>query len=183
MLDRAQVSDDPGVDLGLAATGRAGRLLAGEVPVLRADGEAGTQGVIGKVERLCDPSHQALGGLRARVAFPEEGVEDRATGVAGLQWILEAEGLPRHALVCERHVGVGISKDDVLRRSLPIPAKDYLPVSLEEKIICVADKYFSKNPRKLWKREKDAKIEESLKRYGPDMLKRWRQIRKEILGD
>ena len=102
-------------------------------------------------------------------------------GVLGAE-ILKTEELPQHALVCERHVGVGISKKDVIRQGLPIPAKDYLPTSIEEKIICVADKFFSKNPTKLWKREKPAKIAESLARYGPDMLSRWKELRHEVLG-
>ena len=59
--------------------------------------------------------------------------------------LLEKEGLPKHALVCERHVGVGITRKDVLDHKLPLPAKDMLPLSLEEKIICYADKFFSKN--------------------------------------
>ena len=59
--------------------------------------------------------------------------------------ILRKEGLGRHALVCERHVGAGISRQDVIDQGLPLPAKDMLPVTLEEKIICYADKFFSKN--------------------------------------
>src|SRR6266508_1744628 len=33
-------------------------------------------------------------------------------GVIGRE-ILEAEGLPRHALVCERHIGVGLTVADI----------------------------------------------------------------------
>lgn len=65
-------------------------------------------------------------------------------GYLGRQ-LLQNEGLPRHALVCERHVGAGITRRDVLERQLPLPAKNMLPLSLEEKIICYADKFYSKN--------------------------------------
>ena len=65
-------------------------------------------------------------------------------GVLGRE-LLERLGLPRHALVCERHVGAGISAADVRRFELPLPARDMLPVSLEEQIVCYADKFFSKN--------------------------------------
>ncbi len=35
--------------------------------------------------------------------------------------ILEKEGLPRHALVCERHVGVGLSAAEIEDKNLPVP--------------------------------------------------------------
>lgn len=58
--------------------------------------------------------------------------------------ILKSEGLPRHALVCERHTGVGISLEMIREKNLPLPHRDMLPVMLEEKLICYADKFFSK---------------------------------------
>src|SRR5512143_1169844 len=65
-------------------------------------------------------------------------------GILGRE-ILDALGLPRHALVCERHVGVGISAEDVRSSNLPLPQRDMRPVTVEEQIICYADKFFSKN--------------------------------------
>ena len=103
-------------------------------------------------------------------------------GIIGSEILLE-EGLPRHALVCERHTGAGITREEVEGRGLPLPPRDYLPVSLEEKIICVADKFFSKKPGKLWKRDKLEKIEGSLARHGQDTLRRWHDLCREILGE
>lgn len=103
-------------------------------------------------------------------------------GVIGRE-ILEAEGLPRHALVCERHTGAGITREEVIRLDLPIPPRDYLPLSLEEKIICVADKFFSKRPGKLWRKEKPEKIEKSLARHGADAVRRWRDLCHEVLEE
>ncbi len=60
--------------------------------------------------------------------------------------LLEDNGLLKHALVCERHVGVGITKNDIKTGNLPFPLRDMLPVSIEEQIICCADKFFSKKP-------------------------------------
>jgi len=96
--------------------------------------------------------------------------------------ILEGEGLPRHGLACERHTGAGITREEVLREGLPMPERDYLPLSLEEKILCVADKFFSKTPHKLWREKSLAKVEKSLGKYGPDVLERWARLRTEILG-
>ena len=65
-------------------------------------------------------------------------------GIIGRQ-ILEQRGLTAHALVCERHVGVGISRQDIQKQGLPLPLRDMLPATLEEIIICYADKFFSKS--------------------------------------
>ncbi|MFY9943453.1 MAG: HD domain-containing protein [Desulfobacterales bacterium] len=65
-------------------------------------------------------------------------------GVLGRE-LLEKAGLPRHALVCERHVGVGLSREEIEKNRLPLPSRDMRPVSLEEQIVCFADKFFSKN--------------------------------------
>jgi len=58
--------------------------------------------------------------------------------------LLRSEGLDRHALVCERHTGVGISLDIIESRNLPLPHRDMRPISNEEILICYADKFFSK---------------------------------------
>jgi uncharacterized protein len=58
--------------------------------------------------------------------------------------LLEEKGLTRLALVCERHIGVGISAQDIRANHLPLPERDMVPVSLEEQIISYADKFFSK---------------------------------------
>jgi uncharacterized protein len=96
--------------------------------------------------------------------------------------ILEAAGLPRHALVCERHTGSGITREEVLERNLPLEPRDYLPVDIEEKIICVADKFFSKSPTKLWIRKRRKDVVKSLAKHGEGALARWRTLEGEILG-
>ena len=45
--------------------------------------------------------------------------------------LLRAEGLPKHALVAERHTGAGITIEQVIREELPIPERDYCPQSME----------------------------------------------------
>ncbi len=88
--------------------------------------------------------------------------------------LLEEMGLRRHALVCERHVGVGISAEDVKTHGLPLPERDMLPVSIEERIICYADKFFSKNGCKGTPREKSIQeILATLASYGEDKMSRF----------
>lgn len=59
--------------------------------------------------------------------------------------LMVEEGYPRHALVCERHTGTGLSRETIREHKLPLPCRDLLPVSLEEQIICFADKFYSKS--------------------------------------
>lgn len=58
--------------------------------------------------------------------------------------LLRNEGFERHALVCERHTGTGLSKELIESSGWPLPSKDMLPLSIEEQIICFADKFYSK---------------------------------------
>ncbi len=102
-------------------------------------------------------------------------------GVIGRE-ILEAEGLPRHALVCERHSGSGISAAEVRDEKLPMPLRDYVPVSLEEKIICVADKFYSKVPDNLWREKPPREIRQDLERWGQPSAERWLALDREILS-
>lgn len=94
--------------------------------------------------------------------------------------LLRSEGYPRHALVAERHTGVGISMEQVIRDDLNIPLADYYPVSLEEKIICYADKFYSKSHL-----EQELSIEQvraKLWRYGHDAILRWNELVK-MMGE
>lgn len=94
-------------------------------------------------------------------------------GVEGSR-MLQAEGLPRHALVCERHTGTGLSVADIERQQLPIPTRDMTPQSIEEQIICYADKFFSKSSTPTTPKAIE-KIRGSLARYGADSVARFDQ--------
>jgi uncharacterized protein len=68
-------------------------------------------------------------------------------GYLGRQ-LLDEQGLdPGLGLVAERHTGAGITLENIIQENLPLPHRDMVPVTLEEKIICCADKYFSKSPK------------------------------------
>ena len=68
-----------------------------------------------------------------------------AHGVLGAE-LLRGAGLPLHALVCERHIGVGLGIADIDRQQLPLPRREMCPESLEERIVAYADLFFSKTP-------------------------------------
>ncbi len=67
-------------------------------------------------------------------------------GVIGAE-LLCKENLPRHALVCERHIGVGLSIEDIQAQELPLPLRDMQPQTLEERIVAYADLFFSKTEK------------------------------------
>lgn len=86
-------------------------------------------------------------------------------GIIGRE-ILEAEGFPRHALVCERHIGVGLSVDDIRWQRLPLPEEEMTPQSLEEQIVCFADLFYSKSPEKSGKEKSIDQIKAGLGKFG-----------------
>lgn len=85
--------------------------------------------------------------------------------------LVRAEGFPRHALVCERHTGAGLSLEQIVEQDLPVPHREMLPVSLEEQVICFADKFFSKTHLDAEKSVEKAR--KSLQRYGEAGLRRF----------
>lgn len=87
--------------------------------------------------------------------------------------LIRKEGFPRHAFVCERHTGTGISRKMIEQRNLPLPKRNFQPVSLEEKLICFADKFFSK--KNLYKEKSISKIEKSLNKHGNDTVLRFKE--------
>lgn len=92
-------------------------------------------------------------------------------GIDGAE-LLRREGYPRHARVCERHTGAGISCEQVKLQHLPLPYGDYLPETLEEQLICYADKFFSKShPERV--RTVEQAIN-SLAKFGGDGIIRFR---------
>ena len=112
-----------------------------------------------------------------RTRYPELGCTGTLPyvchGVEG-RVILDEMDLNRHAMVCERHVGVGISAEEAIRRQLPLPARDMVPLSIEERLICYADKFFSKNPVNAGREKAPARILAGLARYGDAHAEKFR---------
>lgn len=100
-------------------------------------------------------------------------------GYLGADLLREA-GYPRHALVCERHTGTGITLEMIRSQKLPLPHRDMLPVSLEEQLICFADKFYSKTH--LEKEKPIEKIIRGLSRYGEETVGRFEAWCKLFLG-
>ena len=88
-------------------------------------------------------------------------------GILGAE-ILRREGLERHALVCERHTGTGLTLQQIVEQDLPLPHCDMQPISIEEQIICFADKFFSKTRLETEKTAEQAR--RSLEKFGAEGL-------------
>nr|WP_314691926.1 HD domain-containing protein [uncultured Prevotella sp.] len=87
--------------------------------------------------------------------------------------MLRAESFPRHARVCERHTGAGITRSQIIVQKLPLPQQDFLPETMEEKVICYADKFFSKSHL-----DEEKTIEQaiaSLSKFGEEGVARFRE--------
>lgn len=69
--------------------------------------------------------------------------------------LMREEGFPRHALVCERHTGAGLTLESIIRQELPVPHREMVPVSLEEQLICFPINFSQKDiwtVKRMWKR-------------------------------
>lgn len=96
-------------------------------------------------------------------------------GVCGAE-MLRSEGFPeRYARVCERHTGAGLTLDDIVSQDLPLPHQDMQPETIEEKLICYADKFYSKTH--LDREKTIEQAERSLAKFGGDTLARFRKMK------
>jgi uncharacterized protein len=84
--------------------------------------------------------------------------------------ILRKEKLAEHAIIAERHVGVGISRQDVEKEKLPLPEREMRPRSTEEKILCYADKFYSKALDLKVRAHTSSEIKSHLKKFGQEKV-------------
>lgn len=91
-------------------------------------------------------------------------------GVIGAE-LLRKEGFPKHARVCERHTGTGITEAQIKARNLPLPLRDYTPETLEEQLICYADKFFSKS--NLDEEKSVERVVHSLEKFGEEGVEKF----------
>lgn len=100
-------------------------------------------------------------------------------GILGAQHLrnLNPVRYARHARVCERHIGSGLTAEEIQNASLPLPARDFLPETLEEKLITYADNFFSKNPNHLTEEKSWDYVLNGMKRFGSGPVERLLDLR------
>ena len=64
-------------------------------------------------------------------------------------------------------------REDIEAPQLPLPKREMLPVTVEEKLICWADKFFSKWPSSLTEEKPLDKVRKMVAKYGEAQLKRF----------
>jgi uncharacterized protein len=88
--------------------------------------------------------------------------------------LLRSKSMERHARVCERHTGSGITREYIVNKRLPLPARDMLPETWEEKLICFADKFYSKSHPDQAKTIEEIRL--SMSAFGDDAVARWDEL-------
>lgn len=92
-------------------------------------------------------------------------------GVIGAE-LLRREGVPEEiAAVAERHTGAGLTAREIRDSHLPLPECDLLPRTLLEKLVCYADKFYSKSGS--MQRKSLEKVRASMARFSPAVLARF----------
>lgn len=78
--------------------------------------------------------------------------------------------------IVERHIGAGIRKEEA--RKIGLPSRDFVPLTLEEKIVAYADKLVKGNHYISF----DEALKDFSKELGPDhpAIKRFRKLHEEI---
>lgn len=112
------------------------------------------------------------------------GIECRGTepyirhGVLGAE-LLRREGVDEEiASVAERHTGAGITENDIDTQGLPLERRDYSPRTLLERLICYADKFYSKT--RLDQAKTLGQVRTSMARRGEATLARFESLRREF---
>lgn len=88
--------------------------------------------------------------------------------------LLRGLGLERHAYVAERHTGSGLTVEEIRERGIDLPEGIYTPESVEEQLICYADKFYSKT--KLGERKSLDSVRRSMLRHGELALERFERL-------
>lgn len=76
------------------------------------------------------------------------------------------------ARICERHTGTGLTRQTIIERGLPDPQQYLLPETIEEQIICYADKFYSKSH--LERERTIPQTLQSLEKFGDEGVEKFR---------
>ena len=100
-------------------------------------------------------------------------------GLAGAE-MLEQYGIGHNmdlkvfARICARHTGSGLTAEEIISGKLPLPAVDLLPETPEEKLVCLADKFFSKSGD--MEEKSFEAVRRSMEKFGAEPLRRFDEM-------
>ncbi len=94
--------------------------------------------------------------------------------------LLRAEGAPEeYARVAERHTCAGLTPEDVARMSPMLsPDRSYMPQTLLERLVCYADKFYSKSGD--MKIKPLERVRASLAKFGEGASERFERLHEEF---
>lgn len=102
-------------------------------------------------------------------------------GVIGADMLRRCGAPEWAAAVAERHTGAGLTRADIIAAGLPDPGHDLCPRDTLERLICYADKFFSKtrvgSPAKPLDR-----VHASIAKFGPEAAARFESLHEEFEG-
>lgn len=99
-------------------------------------------------------------------------------GVLGAELLRQSGVEEPLARVAELHTGAGLSAAEIVAQNLPLPHRDFIPESLLERLICYADKFYSKSGD--MKRKSVDKVRGQMARFGTDSLMRFDALHSEF---
>lgn len=96
-------------------------------------------------------------------------------GVLGHE-LLRGEGFPEEICrFCSRHTGMGLTRCDIERQGLPVPAGDYVAETGEERLVMYADKFHSKTSPPSFVGAESYAVH--VRRYGEDKVAMFKAMR------
>lgn len=99
-------------------------------------------------------------------------------GPLGAQLLRSLGVSDKIADVAERHTGAGITIEDIDSQNLPLDRRDYSPRTTLEKLICYADKFFSKSGS--LERKTLEQVRQSMAKISANTLRRFEILQAEF---
>ena len=99
-------------------------------------------------------------------------------GILGAALLRDRGVDEKYARVAERHTGAGLTAAEIEHQGLPLPHVDLLPETMLERLICYADKFYSKSGSN--KRKPLESVRRSMITHGPETLARFEALHREF---
>lgn len=96
-------------------------------------------------------------------------------GMLGADLLRREEAPEEYARVAERHTGAGLTREDIIADDMPLPLdRQFMPETLLERLICYADKFYSKSGD--MSEKPLPKVMVSMARFGPETFARFNEL-------
>ncbi len=99
-------------------------------------------------------------------------------GIIGRDLLLNEGCDEELANVAACHTGSGLTAEYIVNQQLPLPAVDLCPHTLLERLICYADKFYSKSGN--MKRKSLERVRSNMAEFGEDSLARFEKLHSEF---